>query len=46
VLRDVLDEHGVLAPVRAVAVSRVGSVARGLFGTPQFADWVTRLLDA
>jgi hypothetical protein len=43
-LAEVLDELGVLAEVRAVAVDRVGDVARGLFGTPAFADWLARLL--
>ncbi|HEX4334808.1 MAG TPA: hypothetical protein VH062_02775 [Polyangiaceae bacterium] len=45
-LREVLDELGVLDDVQKVAVAQLSGVARGVFGGPAFADWVTRLLEA
>jgi hypothetical protein len=33
-LREVLEENGVLASVRTVAITQLGKTARGLFGTP------------
>jgi len=45
-MREVLDELGVLADVRAVSVAQLSEVARGLFAAPAFADWVGRLLGA
>ncbi|HVW28394.1 MAG TPA: hypothetical protein VHC69_23685 [Polyangiaceae bacterium] len=45
-MREVLNELGVLADVRAVAIAQLSSVAETLFATPAFGDWVDRLLRA
>ncbi|HEX4475720.1 MAG TPA: hypothetical protein VH142_11625 [Polyangiaceae bacterium] len=43
-LRELLDETGSLDRTRAVALERVDSAAQGIFSSPAFADWLTRLL--
>jgi hypothetical protein len=43
-LRELLEEAGLLARVRALAVERVHAGAVGLFASPAFADWLERLL--
>jgi hypothetical protein len=45
-LSDVLAELGVLSEVREMILRRSGSVARTLFASPEFGEFLGRLLDA
>jgi hypothetical protein len=44
--REDFAELGALPDVRSVAIAQLSDVARSLFATPAFADWVHRLLSA
>jgi hypothetical protein len=45
-MREIFSELGALDDVRSVAIAQLSGVARTLFATPTFADWVHRLLSA
>ena len=45
-LRELMGELGVLDAARAEAIDQASRVARGLFASAAFGDWVGRLLDA
>lgn len=45
-LSDVLTELGVLAEIRETTIRKSAAIARGVFASPEFEDFLGRLLDA